>query len=477
MNRIHDQLPWDSDGDLDVAVVILEVGGTLVRTLRNDSIGGTLILTIDADYGSGTDPSLVRSADVNSDTGIDMVVINGAFGAFRGTEDPEAAGYISDFTAPPIVENDFCADAIPIFEGVTPFSTVDATTDAPAEADSCKYGAPHNDIWYTFEATCSGSLTISTCGTVDYDTDLALYSGSCETPTLIECNDDDDNCSGYSSILVANVDAGITYLIEVGGWDENESGSGTLSITLDEPVQQNVIFDQIGSDCSGVVFAPFRSQYHEVDSMAYDIAAIETFTLLEDHTVNRIESVIDGWGGFVDPSAIHWYEVNFYSGPAAASSSLTGDVHSTYFDPANVSISKTWQSVGFLLIFDINASLYAGTQYLSVISRLDSSEGAIGINASGTGTGDGLHYFANPGDAYGEGVWFEWDDDLAYRVFGEQGISCAEDIDGDGVVAVADLLIIIGDWGKCSGCAGDINNDGVVNVEDLLSLIAAWGPC
>jgi len=67
--------------------------------------------------------------------------------------------------------------------------------------------------------------------------------------------------------------------------------------------------------------------------------------------------------------------------------------------------------------------------------------------------------------------------DLAYRVIGEQGISCAEDIDGDGVVAVADLLVIIGDWGQCSGCAGDINNDGVVNVEDLLSLIAAWGPC
>ena len=119
---------------------------------------------------------------------------------------------------------------------------------------------------------------------------------------------------------------------------------------------------------------------------------------------------------------------------------------------------------------------YLGTDMLCA-HKMQRSEGAIGINASGTGTGDDLHFLANPGDAYGNGTWFEGNDDLAYRVFGEQGISCAEDIDGDGVVAVADLLIIIGDWGKCSGCAGDINNDGVVNVEDLLSLIAAWGPC
>ena len=468
---------YDVDGDLDIAVVVIETGGSFIRTLRNDSFGGTLVLTIESDYGFGSEPSLVRSADVNGDTSTDIVAISGAVGSFRGAEDPEASGYISDFTAPPIVENDFCADAIPIFEGVTAFSTVDATTDAPAEADSCKFGAPHNDIWYTFEATCNGSLTVSTCGTVDYDTDLALYSGSCETPTLIECNDDGDNCSLYSSLLVAEVNAGVTYLIEVGGWDENQSGSGTLSITLDEPVQQNVIFDQIGSDCDGVPFGSLRSQYHEVDFIALDIAAIETFTLIENHTATRVEAVVNGWGGFEDPSSIHWYEVNFYSGSAAASSSLTGDVHSSFFDPADVSLSDTWQSIGFLLLFDIEASLYAGTQYVSVISRLDSSEGSVGINASGTGTGDGLHYFANPGDGYGEGTWFEWSDDLAYRVIGEQGISCAEDIDGDGIVAVADLLIIIGDWGSCSGCAGDINSDGVVNVEDLLSLIAAWGPC
>jgi len=35
---------------------------------------------------------------------------------------------------------------------------------------------------------------------------------------------------------------------------------------------------------------------------------------------------------------------------------------------------------------------------------------------------------------------------------------------------------LIGDWGG-SDPAHDLNGDGVVGVADLLELIAAWGPC
>jgi len=48
------------------------------------------------------------------------------------------------------------------------------------------------------------------------------------------------------------------------------------------------------------------------------------------------------------------------------------------------------------------------------------------------------------------------------------------DVDGDGVVDVADLLAIIAAWGPCDGCAEDLNNDGQVNVNDLLEVIASW---
>jgi hypothetical protein len=49
------------------------------------------------------------------------------------------------------------------------------------------------------------------------------------------------------------------------------------------------------------------------------------------------------------------------------------------------------------------------------------------------------------------------------------------DINCDGSISVADLLLLIADWGSCELCAGDLNNDGETNVHDLLILIANWG--
>ena len=50
------------------------------------------------------------------------------------------------------------------------------------------------------------------------------------------------------------------------------------------------------------------------------------------------------------------------------------------------------------------------------------------------------------------------------------------DINSDGVISVADLLLVIDQWGETSSSA-DLNNDGIVDVSDLLVLIGAWGPC
>jgi len=52
------------------------------------------------------------------------------------------------------------------------------------------------------------------------------------------------------------------------------------------------------------------------------------------------------------------------------------------------------------------------------------------------------------------------------------------DLNGDGVVDVSDLLILLAAWGPCSrsgDCPADLNGDGTVNVSDLLLLLANWG--
>jgi len=53
---------------------------------------------------------------------------------------------------------------------------------------------------------------------------------------------------------------------------------------------------------------------------------------------------------------------------------------------------------------------------------------------------------------------------------------CLADIDGDEIVNVNDLLIVIGYWGTADTPA-DINDDGIVDVSDLLIVVGSWGAC
>jgi cysteine-rich repeat protein len=132
---------------------------------------------------------------------------------------------------------DDCVNASPIFDGPTPYSTVGATTDGPAHA-ACAVdgdgGVTVNDIWFIYDAECTGTLTASTCNAVNYDSDLVIYEGTdCGdlTGSLLACNDDGPGCSGFTSILNAPVIAGHNYLLRVGGWANNEQGSGTITLT------------------------------------------------------------------------------------------------------------------------------------------------------------------------------------------------------------------------------------------------------
>ena len=52
------------------------------------------------------------------------------------------------------------------------------------------------------------------------------------------------------------------------------------------------------------------------------------------------------------------------------------------------------------------------------------------------------------------------------------------DLDGDGTVGIADLLILFAEWGPCAdcdNCPADLNGDCTVGIGDLLTLFANWG--
>ena len=59
-------------------------------------------------------------------------------------------------------------------------------------------------------------------------------------------------------------------------------------------------------------------------------------------------------------------------------------------------------------------------------------------------------------------------------------MTTAGDLDGDGGIAVADLLVLIACWGEVDdplSATADLDGDAQVDVVDLLIMISGWGPC
>ncbi|MFT5981210.1 MAG: hypothetical protein ACI898_001989, partial [Flavobacteriales bacterium] len=53
--------------------------------------------------------------------------------------------------------------------------------------------------------------------------------------------------------------------------------------------------------------------------------------------------------------------------------------------------------------------------------------------------------------------------------------NCAGDFNGDGFRNVADILILLGDFGCIGSCAADMSGDGFVNSSDVLDFLSVFG--
>ena len=129
--------------------------------------------------------------------------------------------------------NDTCADATPIFNGVTPYTNEHAASDAPRTAGCVGNDRFNRDIFYTYVATFDGDIRVSTCDST-FDNVLAVYDGcSCPLDPADELACGDQSC-GSSAEVVVPVTDGNCYLIRVGGWstaNASNFGSGEIVIT------------------------------------------------------------------------------------------------------------------------------------------------------------------------------------------------------------------------------------------------------
>jgi hypothetical protein len=136
---------------------------------------------------------------------------------------------------PEPLDNDFCSTAREITWGSWNVNTVGALSDDDAyneaQCDGTYLGEMNSDVWYHLTACGTGSMSVGTCNTVSFDSDIVVYQGdSCGAMTQVGCNGDGSGCDGYTSFTSVDVIEGSSYYIRVGGWNGSSSGSGLLVV-------------------------------------------------------------------------------------------------------------------------------------------------------------------------------------------------------------------------------------------------------
>jgi hypothetical protein len=181
--------------------------------------------------GSSCASSCVAGACCAADASCTFVLESDCDGAFS------ADLACADVTCVEAPANTVCSGAIAITDGDTGIDNTAALTDGPDDFTACDnfdVTQMFNDVWYSYTATCDGTVTVSTCDTVDFDSRLAVYDAC--GGTMLVCNDD---CAGannaLSSELALSLMAGDMVVIRVGNFAEGAGGTGVLSVSCAVP--------------------------------------------------------------------------------------------------------------------------------------------------------------------------------------------------------------------------------------------------
>ncbi len=173
--------------------------------------------------------------------------------------------------------NDECSGAISVGDGVNgPFSSATATDSAPAW--SCSN--PGSDVWFVYNASCSGTAQIDVCSaTLDYDSVIEVFGGSCGSLNLLACDDDTCGFAAGSQVTI-NTTQGANYFIRVGGW-QGATGNFDVSISC-TPVGGTATATPYGTGCNDRA----RSFYEDPAPNTIDLG------------VQRLQLALNGQGGY-----------------------------------------------------------------------------------------------------------------------------------------------------------------------------------
>ncbi|MCX6928621.1 MAG: hypothetical protein NT154_36230 [Verrucomicrobia bacterium] len=160
--------------------------------------------------------------------------------------------------------NDICSGAVALTNEVAySQSTTDATSIG--DPDPSGYGGTGSGVWFSFTPAVSGQVSIGTCGS-GFDTEVAVYTGSCGALSLVAYNHDNGPlCGGSQASVNFGGTAGTTYYILAAGfWSAtgnltiaaavvpNDLCSGAVELTNGIPYTMNTAFATSVGDPSPV---------------------------------------------------------------------------------------------------------------------------------------------------------------------------------------------------------------------------------
>jgi hypothetical protein len=168
-------------------------------------------------------------------------------GNYQG--DDSDCGSISCIEAP---GNNDCSAPLVVSDGNNVLGSFSAATTTGGNIADCG-GVERdifNDLYYSYTATCTGTVSFSTCGTANFDTLIAAYD-ACDG-LVLGCNDDGADCESaatdFTSILELEMTSGQTAIIRVGAFADlaGVASNANMTVSCEIPVEGACCVD---TDC------------------------------------------------------------------------------------------------------------------------------------------------------------------------------------------------------------------------------------
>jgi len=206
---------WDAVGGVTYFIQVGDVG--------NAEGGGLTDFTLECSAGTGA--CCFTNGDCQELSLGDCATAGGIFSGDGTDCDPNPC------PQPP--PNDDCENAAALSVPGNVIVDIDLATDDPESTATCGTGSLNQAVWYEVVGT-GNTLTASTCnpGGDFNDTKLQVWCNNCTAPICVGGDDDDPACaiSTVRSTVTWCSEAGVTYLIAIGGFSTNE-GVIELSVT------------------------------------------------------------------------------------------------------------------------------------------------------------------------------------------------------------------------------------------------------